>query len=120
MAFSAVHGWLGALVVPALTDGPVAEICTPQGVQWVALNAVGTAVPDGGGQPEWPQGLAKPCAWSMAHVTVPLPPLAEGCVLPHQAPVQQGQGWSHTPGEHGHDLPVRVLLMAAMRAPPSA
>ena len=110
--FSALHGLLGAWVVPAVASGPVAEICTPTGMQWVALDDA--PAPD----KSWPQGLAQPCVWAMAHVATP----------PTPYPGQRAPVWNHEPElrlSHGNQwaarLPAtaeRVLLMAPMRAPP--
>jgi hypothetical protein len=113
--FAATHGLLGALVVPAVAAGPVVEICTPNGLQWVSL---GDAQ---GGEPpaNSPHGMAQPCVWAMAHLAVP--PGMEGRVaLP---------GWANPPeaspmggGEWVGRLAAtaaRVLLMAPMRAPPA-
>lgn len=112
--FSALYGLLGAWVVPAVASGPVAEICTPTGMQWVLL--------DDAPAPEksWPKGLAQPCVWAMAHVATPPSPLHS----------QLPPGWITRPGvpfdrsgQRAARLPAtadRVLLMAPMRAPPSA
>lgn len=125
--FSALHGLLGAWVVPAVASGPVAEICTPTGMQWVVLDGAPTATstladpaqpanPAGKG---WPQGLAQPCVWAMAHVATPPSPLHS----------QLPPGWITQPAtllaypsQRAARLPAtaeRVLLMAPMRAPPS-
>ena len=110
--FSALHGLLGAWVVPAVASGPVAEICTPTGMQWVVLDDA--PAPD----KSWPKGLAQPCVWAMAHVATPLSPLRS----------QLPPGWITRPGvpfdrsgQRAARLPAtaeRVLLMAPMRAPP--
>ena len=112
--FSALHGLLGAWVVPAIASGPVAEICTPTGMQWVVLDDA--PAPD----KSWPKGLAQPCVWAMAHVATPPSPLHS----------QLPPGWITRPGvpfdrsgQRAARLPAtadRVLLMAPMRAPPSA
>lgn len=125
--FSALHGLLGAWVVPAVASGPVAEICTPIGMQWVVLDGAPTAIstladpaqpanPAGKG---WPQGLAQPCVWAMAHVATLYQPVS----------AQPAPGWITRPGapldrsgQRAARLPAtaeRVLLMAPMRAPPS-
>lgn len=112
--FSALHGVLGAWVVPAVASGPVTEICTPTGMQWVAV----ASAPDSAPPTETPQGLAQPCVWAMAHVAVP--PAAAGA----------GTGWlpawglpgplpGPTPEPRTPGLAERVLLMAPMRAPPA-
>ncbi len=110
--FSAMHALLGAWVVPAVASGPVAEICTPTGMQWVVLDDA--PAPD----KSWPKGLAQPCVWAMAHVATP----------PAPYPGQRAPVWNHEPElrlSHGNQwaarLPAtaeRVLLMAPMRAPP--
>ena len=113
MLFSALHGVLGAWVVPAVADGDVAEICTPTGMQWVRV-ADGQAAPDGNPSQPWPQGLAKPCVWAAALASAP-PPLhvAVFMRLPVAA-VPTGPG----PQAIWSDTVARVLLMSAMRAPP--
>lgn len=111
--FSALHGLLGGLVVPVVAGGPVAEICTPSGMQWVAVESM----PGDDSPTPWPQGLAPACAWAMAHMAMPSTE-ADGRL-----------GWSHAwarsgpapAREAGLRLPsaaARVLLMAPMRAPP--
>lgn len=112
--FSALHGLLGAWVVPAVSSGPVAEICTPNGLQWVALDGA----PAEEHPADWPQGLAQPCAWASAHVAmsaaagsdigVPHPPPATTLRLAGVAPDTRAPGNAD-----------RVLLMAPMRAPPA-
>lgn len=115
--FSALHGLLGAWVVPAVAPGPVTEICTPSGMQWVAVDADASSYP-GGSLPDGPQGLAKPCVWAMAHVAVPPGLGGEGGGDTPLRPVSLGP----LPGLGVHHLPgnaARVLLMAPMRAPPA-
>lgn len=112
--FSALHGPLGAWVVSAVASGPVAEICTPNGLQWVALEGA----PAEEHPTDWPQGLAQPCAWAGAHVAmaaaaaidmgVPHPPPATTLRLASLA------GDTRAPGNAD-----RVLLMSPMRAPPA-
>lgn len=119
VAFSALHGLLGAWVVPAVASGPVAQVCTPAGVQWVALDGT-DAVPgnrQGPGAP-MPQGWLHPCAWAMAHVAVPPAwAVTPGNLTPDSRLAGPGlasrrlQSW---PGNIE-----RVLLMAPMRAPPA-
>ncbi len=114
MLFSALHGVLGAWVVPAVASEPLVEICTPSGMQWVALDSV----PGSEGPADWPQGLAKPCMWAMAHMAMPLAPCADGKAsfpppmdgLPMAV---AGTGVISMAGSAA-----RVLLMAPMRAPP--
>ena len=111
--FSAMHALLGAWVVPAVASGPVAEICTPTGMQWVVLDDA--PAPD----KSWPKGLAQPCVWAMAHVATLYQPVS----------AQPAPGWITRPGvpfdrsgQRAVRLPAtaeRVLLMAPMRAPPS-
>ncbi len=112
MLFSALHGVLGAWVVPAVADGDVAEICTPTGMQWVRV-ADGQAAPDGNSSQPWPEGLAKPCVWAAALASVPPPlHLAVFMRLPIAAPA------GPAPQAIWSDTVARVLLMSAMRAPP--
>ena len=114
-AFSALHGLLGAWIVPAVARGPVAEVCTPNGLQWVALEE------DPAGQPptDWPRGLAQPCVWASAHAVVPLGLGGEGLAgaVAWSLPPGPSPGvlvQSHVPGNAA-----RVLLMSPMRAPPA-
>ncbi|MGB4060603.1 MAG: hypothetical protein WBK26_10350 [Burkholderiaceae bacterium] len=114
-----MHALLGAWVVPAVASGPVAEICTPTGMQWVVLD--GSDAVSGSrerpGEP-MPQGWQHPCAWTMAHVATP----------PTPYPGQRAPVWNHEPelrlshcNPWAARLPAtaeRVLLMAPMRAPP--
>jgi hypothetical protein len=112
--FSALHGLLGAWVLPAVASSPVTEICTPTGMQWVEV----ASAPGGDGPIDWPQGLAKPCAWASANVAVP--PAMPGADRP------DGSAWALAAvplravqtGETMPSRAERVLLMAPMRAPP--
>lgn len=121
LMFSGLQGGLGAWVVPWMAGGaPVVEVCTPQGRQWVRLDAEvagspASQAPATGDRSALQQTLT--CVWALALVTLPVaspravgmvPRSAEKGVLPGLAQVRP-------PGEDG---PVRVLLMAPMRAPP--
>ncbi|MDO9571689.1 MAG: hypothetical protein Q7J58_20260 [Hydrogenophaga sp.] len=109
--FSALHGTLGAWVVPVWSGQAAVEICTPQGMQWVALE---NSAPGGESDLE---GLAQPCVWSSAHTAmVWAPPLLRLRAPGHTSPLDQGDV---RPGPHS-DSAERVLLMSAMRAPPLA
>lgn len=112
--FSALHGWLGAWVVPAVASGPVAEICTPNGLQWVALDGT----PADEHPADWPKGLAQPCAWTSAHAA--MTPGWEGggvsVCAPPVIPLALANGGAD-PQLRGNAE--RVLLMAPMRAPPA-
>lgn len=119
MAFSALHGLLGAWVVSAIAGGQVVEICTPNGMQWVAVDAAPTDLGSNPVVPDRPQGLSQPCVWAMAHVATPPLPCAGQCVPEwDQAPMARlphpGKGAAHLP-----TTVERVLLMAPMRAPPA-
>lgn len=117
MLFSALQGLLGAWVVSALAapSQRVVEVCTPQGLQWRVLDATDAGQPQA--PSDWPQGLAKPCAWSAAHSALG----AWGgwerggwCGANHPVPCPLGlERVLHLP-----DTAQRVLLMSAMRAPP--
>lgn len=118
MLFSALQGLLGAWVVSALAKPSqrVVEACTPQGMQWRVLEAT-EAGPPQAPSPEWPQGLAKPCAWSAAHSTLGTLWVWERggwCGADHPVPCPLGP----VRGQHLPDTAQRVLLMSAMRAPP--
>lgn len=113
LLFSTLHGFLGALLVPTLASGPVTEVCTPQGMQWVsadrALDSEDAPVPL--------QGLASPCVWCMAHVPVPVSPA--GRQLRHTVAAPQVLvGRLGLDATHSSDRTDRVLLNAPMRAPP--
>lgn len=111
--FSALHNPVGAWVVSALGDGPVVQVCTPLGMQWVQLDAVAS-----GAQQDDSDGPVAPplaCVWAMAHQALePTVVLATGAGL-----ARQGGGFclgrSLSPPS---DRAWRVLLMSAMRAPP--
>ncbi len=118
--FSALQGWAGAIVTAAWAHGPVVEICTPLGMQWVTLDAALQAADDVDTRddPLWPQGLAKPCAWAWAHVS--LPAGVPGARAPLPRPVPEGRVPEAC--TQAHWLPAaadRVLLNAPMRAPPA-
>ena len=110
--FSALHGTVGAWVVPALGSQGAVQICTPHGLQWVGLEDV---APGDGDQPASTDRLLQPCAWSTAHVAIasPLPRLR--IFVPSVSAAQRKQ-WEAPwpPNDHAQ----RVLLMSAMRAPP--
>lgn len=113
MAFSVLHSTLGAWVVPAWSGQAAVEICTPQGMQWVALDERAPGDPD---EPAAPT-LAQPCVWASAHLGLLVPPPA----LRHGAPLsanrlRTGRLSTDPPSDHAE----RVLLMAPMRAPPRA
>lgn len=123
MVFSALQGMLGAWVVPGMAGGaPVAEVCTPQGLQWVRLDAV-VPTPDtttGAGTNDDRAPVSEmTCVWALAHVSLPpIPRLGLVRVAPAEGPGALS-GLAVT-RPHGQDGPVRVLLMAPMRAPPAA
>lgn len=113
LLFSAFQNILGALVVSTLASGPVVEICTAQGMQWVSLDALA----DSDAVLANPQGVGSTCAWSMAHMAVPDAP--SGRLPPHTVVAPQvlpGRNGREAP--HASDRTDRVLLMAPMRAPP--
>lgn len=121
LVFAGVQNLLGAWVVPWTAGGsPVAEVCTPQGLQWVRLDGAGpgaaTVSTPGTGDSPAPQ-LAPGCVWALAHVSlIPMPrpvPASPAPVIARGALAD----WAlaRPPGQDG---PVRVLLMAPMRAPP--
>lgn len=123
MLFSALQGVLGAWVVSWIAGGaPVAEICTPQGLQWVRLDAMvqaPDAVTRAGTDDNGAPGTEKSCVWALAHVSLPpIPRLGLVRVAPAEGPgVLSGLAVTRP---HGQDGPVRVLLMSPMRAPPAA
>lgn len=108
----ACRGLLGAWIAPSLTDASRVQICTPLGMQWLVLGEVqpGEDLPDPGEHPPclgaslhaavWPSPTPVPRTWSGACAPV-LEPDAEAAEARHR--------WDHAR---------RVLLMAAMRAPP--
>jgi hypothetical protein len=123
MVFSALQGVLGAWVVPRIAGGaPVAEVCTPQGLQWVRLDAMVQA-PDAatsaGTDDIRAPGAEMTCVWALAHVS--LPPIPRlGLVRTPLAADRSAMPGLALARPHGQDGPVRVLLMAPMRAPPGA
>lgn len=110
--FSALHGTLGAWIVPVISSQEAVQICTPQGLQWVSLE---DQAPGDSDQPTPTDHLLQPCAWSSAHVAIAnaLPRLRT--CLPFVAAIQRRE-WETPwpPSDHAR----RVLLMSAMRAPP--
>lgn len=112
--FSALHGLLGAWVVPAVASGPVAEICTPNGLQWVALDGA----PAEEHPTDWPQGLAQPCAWASAHVAMAAA-VGSDNGAPHSPPATNLRLAGVAPDTRASGNADRVLLMAPMRAPPA-
>ncbi len=113
LLFSALQGLLGALVVPALASGPVTEVCTPMGMQWVSIDTAS----DTEDAPVPLQALASTCAWCTAHMAVPVSPA--GRLPPHTlATPQMLPGYQGLASTHSSDRMDRVLLMAPMRAPP--
>ena len=110
--FAALHGTLGAWVVPLIAGEPTVQICTPQGMQWVALDEGAGAAED------HPDGALTPvCAWAGAYVAV-APGLDAG-YPPTSVPVLLAPGLLQVCGMHLPDNILRVLLMSAMRAPPA-
>lgn len=123
MVLSALQGVLGAWVVSWMAGGaPVAEVCTPQGLQWVRLDAVVQA-PDAAIRSSTDDkrapGTEMTCVWALAHVSLPpMPRLGPERLAPAEdSRVLSGLAVTRP---HGQDGPVRVLLMSPMRAPPAA
>lgn len=109
--FSALHGTLGAWVVPVWAGQAAVQICTPQGMQWVVLDE---HAPDAPAEPAAP-GWVQPCVWACAHLALVSQPPA----LRHGAPqpadrLCMGRQSTNPPSDRAE----RVLLMAPMRAPP--
>lgn len=113
LLFSALQGLLGALLVSMLARGPVTEVCTPQGMQWVSMEGAVDSKDAPNPQPE----RASTCVWCMAQVAVLVDP--PGTLPPHMvvAPQALSSGDS-AEATHSSDRRDRVLLMAPMRAPP--
>ncbi|MEY4980328.1 MAG: hypothetical protein RLZZ352_2598 [Pseudomonadota bacterium] len=111
VAFAALHNTLGAWVVQAWSGQTAVEICTPQGMQWVALDEHAPLDPTDPAA----QGLAQPCVWASAHLTL----LAQAPALHHGAPLPVDRlRMGRQPLDPPSDRAERVLLMAPMRAPP--
>lgn len=121
LVFSGLQGLLGAWVVPWMADGAaVAEVCTPQGLQWVRLDAAASQAASPQEPPSGESGAQQAvpgCVWAVSHVS--LPPVAR------MAGPVPARGAGTVPCDEmarvrppGQDGPVRVLLMAPMRAPP--
>ncbi|WP_291009597.1 hypothetical protein [Hydrogenophaga sp.] len=105
--FAALHGTLGAWVVPLIANEPTVQICTPQGMQWVALDEGASSAE------EQPAG----CVWAGAHVAM-APGLDVG-YPPTAVPDFHAPGLQQVRAMHLPDNILRVLLMSAMRAPPA-
>lgn len=118
MLWSSVQGLLGWWVVQgtAQPGQAVVEVCTPNGMQWVALDgAVGEtpATPVDG-----PATLGQPCVWAAAALSLPAAPLPQGLVAVWAPARLHRVGRCRAPTPQ--DTVARVLLMAPMRAPPLA
>lgn len=111
--FSALHGTLGAWVVTAWSGQTAVEICTPQGMQWVALDEHAPGAPADSAA----QGLAQPCVWASAHLALLAQPPALHPGAPQPAERLRMDRQAFDPPS---DRAERVLLMAPMRAPPRA
>lgn len=110
MLFASLHSTVGAWLVPAISQAPVVQVCTSQGMQWVAIDE---APEDGAPVPI--QNHA--CVWAAAHVAL----------TETQPPVHGQSSWDsasrHTAAPCAAAPPRcdhawRVLLSSAMRAPP--
>lgn len=122
MLWSSVQGLLGWWVVQATAQPgqAVVEVCTPNGMQWVALDgSTGFSEP---GDPTAPQSPVaptewqSPCVWAAAGLSLPDFPLLAWGVLP--APVL-GHAWvARRSADITPDTMARVLLMSPMRGPP--
>ncbi len=119
LLFSAAKGWLGALFVASVAAGPVTQICTSAGMQWVALEAV-TSQDDTRSDAEDASalavGLQGACVWAMALAALPeSPPVVQVALQP--------SAWGEAPRPVDVQPPLapaseRVLLSSPMRAPP--
>lgn len=114
LAFAALHSGLVSAWAAWRGQAPWVQICTAEGMRWVATN--NTSNPQDSG-PEKPAVLQQGCLWAHATLALPAEPprlnaarAAATCAPPlwvaHESPPP--------------DTPTRVLLMAAMRAPPRA
>lgn len=112
--FAALHGTLGAWTVSALNPEGAVQICTPQGLQWVALDQDATA---DGKEDAVPAGGSQVCVWAGAQVA--MTPGLNTASLPVPPPVFRGSGRSQASGLQLAEHAQRVLLMSAMRAPPA-
>ena len=113
LLFSAFQGLLGALLVSTLASGPVTEVCTPQGMQWVSMERAA----ESNDAPAPVPGLGPTCAWCMAHVAVLVD--SSGNLPSHLVAAPQVLPGLHgVDATHSSDRRDRVLLMAPMRAPP--
>ncbi len=111
--FSALHSPVGAWVVSTIGHGPVVQVCTPQGMQWVQLDELGSK---GQLDDTLLATAQQPCVWTAAHSA--LEPLESGAVPGDLAAGQvycQRACQAPPPNDHAQ----RVLLMSAMRAPPA-
>jgi hypothetical protein len=111
--FSALHGTLGAWVVSSINDGPVVQICTPQGMQWVDP---GELSGEGSDPLEAADSALQPCVWAGAHVALGAAVTASAC---RQEPCSAASPTRVQSLAPRSDHARRVLLMSAMRAPPT-
>lgn len=112
--FAALQGTLGAWVVPAVSGSPAVQVCTPHGLQWVALELVDGDVGDG--EDGSAGTLKQPCVWAAAHTALTatsVTPTWLGAPSSAVTPPMRG-----SPSLPASDRVWRVLLMSAMRAPP--
>lgn len=124
--WSSVQGLLGWWVVQstAKPGQTVVEVCTPNGMQWVALDgSTGfseSADPTAPAVPtpmSAPAGAQSPCVWAAAGFSLPAGPSVVWAALPQPVPAH---GWAAWRGaDVTPDTMDRVLLMAPMRGPPA-
>lgn len=116
MLLPALQGMLGVWLVSTLAQPgqAVVEVCTANGMQWMAMEGAPHSTP--GQPPESSGGLAQPCVWAAAGLSLPPSP-----PMPVQAPPAAPARWLGAAPEGVRVTPdtvARVLLMAPMRAPP--
>lgn len=117
--FSVLQSLFGAVALSALSDVAMVEVCTAQGMHWVTQAEAEQAGPASPGAERGlaARGMAQPCAWALAHVSLP-PALP---VLRRLPPPPRAQGGPPRAESTPRRLPAaaeRILLMAPMRAPP--
>lgn len=106
LLFASLHSGLTSAWAAWQGQTPWVQICTTDGMRWVAGDDT---------RQESPAVLKAGCVWSQAGTA--LPPLATPLAPTRPSATQTGASWVvHDPP--AGDTPTRVLLMAAMRAPP--
>lgn len=106
LVFASLHTGLTAAWAAWQGQTPWVQVCTAEGMRWVAGD---------NSQQETPAVLKQGCVWMSTALAIPSPPptqLRLALRVAHPAPIKTAHR------EPTLDTPRRVLLMAPMRAPP--